>query len=55
MFKFLKFYVEFKRESKVVVVRHKVEYPDSFKPSMKLVLTCYRNGYTGSDAASILF
>lgn len=55
MVKLIKFYLEFKRERKVVIARHAVEYPDSFKPSVKMIWLCYKSGYTGSDTASILY
>ncbi|BDZ29991.1 hypothetical protein [Lactiplantibacillus brownii] len=54
MIKFIKFYMEYRRESKLVVNRRIRQQQQPLKPNWKSIRLCYKYGYSGSDAASIL-
>jgi len=46
--------MEYRRESKLVVNRRIRQQQQPLKPNWKSIRLCYKYGYSGSDAASIL-
>lgn len=51
---FVCFYIEYRHERKLVVNRRIRQQQQPLKPNFKSIRFCYKFGYSGSDAASIL-